>query len=560
MAITSITIENFKGIGDAVTIPIRPITLLFGKNSSGKSTVLQALHYMREVCEHAGADPDRTHIGGDYIDLGGFRSLVHLHQLDRKIRIRIEFGLTSEDSKNLNIPLKHERNLDSAWIEVVTSWNTKENKVYTELYEYGINGIELLRIVPIKKIADGLNDVGWRRLGSTIFLYTNHPDITDNDIADYLKKTINNEDNEEALWYIPRIALKELHDIRYLGPMRKVPSRDYRPQKTPNESLWAEGLEAWNTLGRNPELVKKINRYMQDVLKLGYSISRQEIILLDRDDEIMENGHPSVIMKLHDKVNDIYLDLIDVGLGISQVIPVLVGALHSGPPDLNRGYLSKPSGGLFAVEQPELHLHPAAQVALGDTFIDSIKYNRYHPVQVALKRIMENIEDNDHFKEFFEFMKENSEHSDIQEEADRIINILNNSNDSDLEEAMVNFIENIRENRDHSDIQLALKKYLEKIDQEAFEEFSYSIKNSSYRTILIETHSEHLLLRLLRRVRETTEGEQIDHTLTPDDLSVVYVRPTPEGIKFTPISVMDDGGFYAPWPEGFFAERVKELF
>ena len=31
MAITSITIENFKSIGDAVTIPIRPLTLLFGK-------------------------------------------------------------------------------------------------------------------------------------------------------------------------------------------------------------------------------------------------------------------------------------------------------------------------------------------------------------------------------------------------------------------------------------------------------------------------------------------------------------------------------------------------
>ena len=52
MAITSITIENFKGIGDAVTIPIRPITLLFGKNSSGKSTVLQALRYLRQMCEY----------------------------------------------------------------------------------------------------------------------------------------------------------------------------------------------------------------------------------------------------------------------------------------------------------------------------------------------------------------------------------------------------------------------------------------------------------------------------------------------------------------------------
>ena len=52
MAITSITIENFKGIGDAVTIPIRPLTLLFGKNNSGKSTVLQAMRYLRKIFEH----------------------------------------------------------------------------------------------------------------------------------------------------------------------------------------------------------------------------------------------------------------------------------------------------------------------------------------------------------------------------------------------------------------------------------------------------------------------------------------------------------------------------
>ena len=56
MPITSITIENFKGIGDAVTIPIRPITLLFGKNSSGKSTVLQALRYLRQICERQRAE------------------------------------------------------------------------------------------------------------------------------------------------------------------------------------------------------------------------------------------------------------------------------------------------------------------------------------------------------------------------------------------------------------------------------------------------------------------------------------------------------------------------
>ena len=238
---------------------------------------------------------------------------------------------------------------------------------------------------------------------------------------------------------------------------------------------------------------------MLDILKLGYSISRQVIIPLDRDSKIMKNLkkicnsedfnveelkkrvlHPleqldrQIRIKLHDKENNIDLDSADVGLGIPQVIPVLVGALHSDRPDPKRFYLSKPPGGFFAVEQPELHLHPAAQVALGDVFIDCIKYNRDHP----------------------------------------------------------------------------------------------SRKNSSYRTMLIETHSEHLLLRLLRRVRETTRRsrhqttdlEQTAHELTPNDLSVVYVRPTPAGVKFTPLTVTDNGDFDAPWPEGFFDERDSELF
>ena len=43
MRLTRIEIENFKGIGTRQSIDLRPITLLFGPNSAGKSTILQAL-------------------------------------------------------------------------------------------------------------------------------------------------------------------------------------------------------------------------------------------------------------------------------------------------------------------------------------------------------------------------------------------------------------------------------------------------------------------------------------------------------------------------------------
>lgn len=79
---------------------------------------------------------------------------------------------------------------------------------------------------------------------------------------------------------------------------------------------------------------------------------------------------------------------------------------------------------------------------------------------------------------------------------------------------------------------------------------------------LIETHSEHLILRLLRRVRETTEGELAhgNPPLFPSDICVLYVEPTEQGSKVIELPVTPDGDFSCPWPNGFFEERSAELF
>lgn len=64
MRLSRIEIENFKGISSKQVIDLKPITLLFGPNSAGKSTILQSLHYMREILERENADPDQTIAGG----------------------------------------------------------------------------------------------------------------------------------------------------------------------------------------------------------------------------------------------------------------------------------------------------------------------------------------------------------------------------------------------------------------------------------------------------------------------------------------------------------------
>ena len=95
--LTAIEIENFKAFGERQRIELRPITLLFGPNSGGKSSVAHALHYLREVICEGNLDAHRTWSGGDMLDLGGIRNFVHARQPGTTIRLKAEFSIEVQD-------------------------------------------------------------------------------------------------------------------------------------------------------------------------------------------------------------------------------------------------------------------------------------------------------------------------------------------------------------------------------------------------------------------------------------------------------------------------------
>ena len=71
--------------------------------------------------------------------------------------------------------------------------------------------------------------------------------------------------------------------------------------------------------------------------------------------------------------------------------------------------------------------------------------------------------------------------------------------------------------------------------------------------VIVETHSEHLMLRIQRRIRSGT--------LAPDHVSIVYVDATPGGeARVRRLHLDEDGSFIDEWPHGFFSERMDELF
>jgi hypothetical protein len=252
-----------------------------------------------------------------------------------------------------------------------------------------------------------------------------------------------------------KFAREELQKLSYLGPIRSRIPRNYVPNRYVEKRNWPGGLAAWDVLHKSDEeFVKSADHWMADRLKSGYHIIRKIYKEIDvskimpKKKNISEqyNLAPTKTrLYLIDEKNKVELQPPDVGVGISQVIPVIVSALYF-------------KDGIMAIEQPELHIHPALQVTLGDLFI-----------------------------------------SQIQEKG---------------------------------------------------------------LCFLVETHSEHLMLRFLRRIRETSEGvPRIDKSeLKPDQLAIYYIEPGENGLTVSQIRVDQDGEFLDRWPRGFFNERVEELY
>ena len=92
--ITAIEIENFKGIRERTRIELSPVTLLFGPNSAGKSTLMHALQLAREIICRGNVDADRTESG---LDLGGFEQYVHGHDTSKVVSLRFDLDLSSVD-------------------------------------------------------------------------------------------------------------------------------------------------------------------------------------------------------------------------------------------------------------------------------------------------------------------------------------------------------------------------------------------------------------------------------------------------------------------------------
>src|ERR1700730_13935647 len=97
----SIQLENFKPFGQRTIIPLAPITLIFGQNSAGKSSILQSLSLLKQTRDSREAEAillPRTDNG--FVDFGSFQELIFDHDLSKTLCIRLEMSLPKQRKRS----------------------------------------------------------------------------------------------------------------------------------------------------------------------------------------------------------------------------------------------------------------------------------------------------------------------------------------------------------------------------------------------------------------------------------------------------------------------------
>jgi hypothetical protein len=338
--ITEIAVCGYKSIYEECQIEVRSLTILAGANSSGKSSIMQPLLLMKQTLE-APYDPGGLKLDGPNVK---FTSAEQVLSKLSPEKYRDEFSVRLNiETDNFFISLF--RKQPKHGIKVVQATYCLphyDGEIFTIFP--GMQNQELVKIFPER-------------------------------LAHYNNHLLERIDEEELLWsvsnarcfldlqlrysqltvsYLPMNFPKHIRRIVHVPGLRGNPERTY------------------NTAGVGSEFPGLFENYVASIVNYW-----QET----KDERLIKLGQALEFLGLNWKVearqiNDVQIELLvgrlsgsgsasdtvsiaDVGLGVSQTLPVLVALLVAEP------------GQLVYLEQPEIHLHPRAQVALAQILVDS---------------------------------------------------------------------------------------------------------------------------------------------------------------------------------------------
>lgn len=338
--IVQIQLKNFKAWRDSDEVALAPVTMLLGTNSSGKSSLLQSLLLLKQTV----ASPDRTihlNLGGDeahdFFNFGDFDNvLTHGATAPRQFELTFDFHRPGDE-------------------------RVQQGKFVCS-YGQTSSGAVAIQELTLSTVARRFRAIRRDKGAYSVVVDDEaQPRGKGRHLAPERSIALPAEaiallgQDGAHLQDLSLAIRRELEAIVYLGPLRRKPERDYVWNKSKPGEVGSDGHKVMEALLASALL--KADDQGQTLNGVSRWLKRMGVA---EKIEVRQVGRSSRYELVIHK-DGVAANLRDVGIGISQVLPVLTVAYFV------------PSGSTVLLEEPEIHLHPLAQSVLAEMFVEVSK-------------------------------------------------------------------------------------------------------------------------------------------------------------------------------------------
>ncbi|BCE02795.1 AAA family ATPase [Marinicellulosiphila megalodicopiae] len=562
MKLTKISLTNFRSFKDTQTIDLSQVTVLVGPNSVGKSSILMALAYVQQILEKGHCDPQTLDASGNN-RIGGFQSLVNGGDLDKTIRISLKaelsnidiFGADDEDYDYLSSLFGVEKTIElndvaadinAFEIELEIAWSKQSETAF------------------VKNARIWLNNKFYARIESS-------PNGKDTKIIELNTRhnlLLNEFEQSMSKW-----TVADMKESFFDYPESKISKADKFTKLGIDLSEFEQALEN-HSLAMLPDNNTKID------IEENKTTSIFELFIPPIP--IKCEGFGSIPNTLCDfsnsfkgselEPNEIYVNY--------RMLNNIFTLTCLKPFDHLKKILKKNAaiGPIRII--PDSNFLPNANIEQKAWFDGTAAWdliykspNKENKIEQLLSKCSHWLGENK-LKTGYE-LKSDSLAKSINLETPTNNNVLNkqivrfyekqtghylfsNQLGTGISQMLPLLVASIYDNLNFVSIEQPELHIHPRLQVELADLF---LENRNNKSFLIETHSEHLILRLLKRIRQTTDGELPDgiKPVSTKDVSIVYLDPSENGVQVKKLRIDDDGEFIDRWPKGFFSERRDEL-
>jgi predicted ATPase len=383
-------LENFRLFEDSGWLKLAPLTCLVGRNSSGKSSVLSAILLLKQSLEQGamGSALMPLTLSGPYCDLGNYSDVVHNHDESSEISLSLSIDLADlaegvfvPPTSFVDLAVPRPQNafrfgyfpVDESKLPTAGKIEARLTFSADEPFGPSLNRMEIevtnIGNASFVRTTSGELRQHWRAYTTTLppralslatrtyFPVVNIRDKSYSRSTPRAKRRVRVFSTSSQLLF--RFLVQALSRSDVIGPFRTPPERRYPFGGFSASRGGPSGEQAVNLLiteallkPQSPRPLHKAVSFWINHLKLAESLDIKDIAKRLNLFEVDVSGAG----------RGTRANLADVGFGVSQVLPVLV-----------QGLLMR-RGGIYLVQQPEIHLHPDAQAGLADFFIYLASY------------------------------------------------------------------------------------------------------------------------------------------------------------------------------------------